>query len=265
MKSAELDAYVSAARRYPLLSREQEHELAVRYQQTADPALGQRLVTANLRLVVKIAVGYRGLAPILDLVQEGNVGLIEAVQKYDPHRGVKLSSFAAWWIRARIQHYLIDNHRVVKIGTTQAQRKIFFNLSKERRRLEAAGQEATSETIAQALGVPVRQVAEMKLRLGRSEVALDAALDTSDHRARPDELVEQRELDQRLQDLLRRFRPYGDVEATLLSLRLLAKEEPPLSLAEVGQACGGLSRERVRQIEVGLRGRLRRHLAEVAP
>jgi RNA polymerase sigma-32 factor len=127
-----LQAYMREVRRHPLLSPEEEHALAVEYAKTADVDLAARLVTANLRLVVKIAYDYRrAYKNIMDLVQEGNIGLMQAVKRYDPYRGVKLSSYAAWWIRAYMLRFILNNWRLVKIGTTQAQRKLFFNLSKE--------------------------------------------------------------------------------------------------------------------------------------
>ena len=135
-----LSAYLHELRRHSLLSREEEHELAVKFSKTGDSAAARRLVTANLRLVVKIAHEYRRAHKnLLDLIQEGNIGLMQAVKKYDPYRGVKLSSYAAWWIRAYILKFILNNWRLVKIGTTQAQRKLFFNLRKEREKLEKAG------------------------------------------------------------------------------------------------------------------------------
>ncbi|HYG68969.1 MAG TPA: sigma-70 family RNA polymerase sigma factor, partial [Anaeromyxobacteraceae bacterium] len=125
-------AYLAEIARYPVLSREEEHVLAVRYHETGDVDAARRLVASNLRLVVKIANEYRRSAfQLLDLVQEGNMGLMQAVKKYDPFKGVKLSSYAAWWIRAYIIRFVMENWRLVKLGTTQAQRKLFFNLSKE--------------------------------------------------------------------------------------------------------------------------------------
>ena len=135
-----LQRYMAEVARHPLLTREEEHALAVKFRETGDQQAAYRLVTANLRLVVKIAHEYRRAAfSLLDLVQEGNVGLLQAVQKYDPFRGVKLSSYAAWWIRAYILRYLMDNWRMVKLGTTQAQRKLFFNLRKEQAKLQQEG------------------------------------------------------------------------------------------------------------------------------
>lgn len=132
--------YMAEVRRYPLLTREEEHELAVRWIENGDKEAGRRLVTSNLRLVVKIAHEYkRTYQNLLDLVQEGNVGLIQAVKKFDPYRGVKLSTYSGWWIRAYILKFILNNWRLVKIGTTQNQRKLFFNLRKQREKLKQAG------------------------------------------------------------------------------------------------------------------------------
>ncbi|HEX8951867.1 MAG TPA: sigma-70 family RNA polymerase sigma factor, partial [Polyangia bacterium] len=148
-----LQLYIQDIRRYPLLSREQEHELAKHFVETGDVEDARRLVTANLRLVVKIAHEYRRAhRNLLDLIQEGNVGLVQAVKKYDPYRGVKLSSYAAWWIRAYMLKFILSNWRLVKIGTTQAQRKLFFNLRKEREKLEQLAQEELRRIFKEKLG-----------------------------------------------------------------------------------------------------------------
>ena len=139
-----------------LVNEEEEAELAELYARTGDRAAAWKLVTANLRLVVKIAREYhRGVFQLLDLIQEGNVGLMQAVKKYDPLKGVKLSTYAAWWIRAYIIRFIMDNWRLVKLGTTQAQRKLFFNLSKERERLLARGIDPTPQLLARNLDVEV--------------------------------------------------------------------------------------------------------------
>src|SRR6266852_1561258 len=170
-----LQRYMAEVSRHPLLSREEEHALAVRFRETEDPRIAYRLVTANLRLVVKIANEYRRAAfNLLDLIQEGNIGLMQAVQKYDPFRGVKLSSYAAWWIRAYILRYLMDNWRMVKLGTTQAQRKLFFNLRKEQERLLAQGFEAAPKLLAERLDVSEQDVREMDQRLANDEFSIDA-------------------------------------------------------------------------------------------
>ena len=170
-----LQRYMSEVARHPLLTREEEHRLATEFQKTQDPRLAYRLVTANLRLVVKIAHEYRRAAfNLLDLVQEGNVGLMHAVRKYDPNRGVKLSSYAAWWIRAYILRYLMDNWRMVKLGTTQAQRKLFFNLRKEQEKLLQQGFDAAPRLLAERLDVSEQDVQEMDQRLSNDEFSLDS-------------------------------------------------------------------------------------------
>src|SRR5450432_2543970 len=169
-------AYLQDVRRHALLSREEEHEIAVEYVRTSDPRLSERLVTANLRLVVKIALEYRtARRNLLDLVQEGNVGLVHAVQKYDPHRGVKLATYAAWWIRAYILKFILSNARLVKLGTTQAQRRLFFGLRRERARLEGLDGEAVeARQLAATFDVSEKEVVEMERRLSGAEASLDA-------------------------------------------------------------------------------------------
>src|SRR5437660_6793577 len=177
-----LQRYMAEVARHPLLSREEEHRLAVKFQKTHDPEIAYRLVTANLRLVVKIAHEYRRAAfNLLDLIQEGNVGLMQAVQKYDPFRGVKLSSYAAWWIRAYILRYLMDNWRMVKLGTTQAQRKLFFNLRKEQERLLSQGFEAQPMLLAERLNVSEQDVREIDQRLSNDEFSIDAPVAVGGH------------------------------------------------------------------------------------
>src|SRR5688572_27512560 len=166
-----LTAYMREVQRHALLSPEEEHRLAVSYHDNPeDLGAAARLVTANLRLVVKIAYEYRrAYKNMMDLIQEGNIGLMQAVKKYDPYRGVKLSSYAAWWIRAYILRFILNNWRLVKLGTTQAQRKLFFNLRKKRAELQAMGVDPTHAEIAKQLNVPEADVAEMDVRLAQSE------------------------------------------------------------------------------------------------
>src|SRR5260370_20419308 len=180
-----LQRYMAEVAKHPLLTREEEHKLAVKFARTHDPDIAYRLVTANLRLVVKIAHEYRRAAfSLLDLIQEGNVGLMHAVQKYDPFRGVKLSSYAAWWIRAYILRYLMDNWRMVKLGTTQAQRKLFFNLRKEQERLLGQGFEAQPALLAEKLEWSEQAVRGVDPRLGDDEVSLDAPAGAGNEEAR---------------------------------------------------------------------------------
>src|SRR5690606_38186288 len=152
--------------------------------QTGDVTAAAKLVTSNLRLVVKLAYEYRrAYRNMMDLIQEGNIGLMQAVKRYDPYRGVKLSSYAAWWIRAYMLRYILNNHRMVKIGTTQAQRKLFFNLAKEKARLTAMGIEPTHDEIAKSLNVDEKDVIEMDRRMARGDASLDTPVNEADGRA----------------------------------------------------------------------------------
>ena len=169
-----LGRYLAEIRRFPLLSREEEAVIARRYIKDKDPEDAYRLVTANLRLVVKLAYEFaRATKNVLDLIQEGNVGLMEAVKNFDPEHGIRFPSYAVWWVRAYIYRYLINNWRLVKIGTTQAQRKLFFNLRKETERLEREGFKPQPLLLAHRMGVRESDVREMQERMGQSEVSLD--------------------------------------------------------------------------------------------
>ncbi|HEY0479933.1 MAG TPA: sigma-70 family RNA polymerase sigma factor, partial [Kofleriaceae bacterium] len=172
-----MSVYLRETRRYPLLTPEEEHNLAARLVEHGDTQAARKLIEANLRLVVKIAYEYRrAYKNLLDLVQEGNIGLIQAVSKFDPYRGVKLSSYAAFWIRAYILKFILNNWRLVKIGTTQAQRKLFFNLRKEREKLEQLGFHPTTALLAEKLDVAEKEVIEMERRLAAPEASLDAPI-----------------------------------------------------------------------------------------
>ena len=266
-----LAAYMKDVQRYPLLTREEEHDLAVKFVETGDVEAARKLVLSNLRLVVKIAYDYRqAYKNLLDLVQEGNIGLMKAVQKYDPFKGVKLSSYAAWWIRAYILRYILNNYRMVKLGTTQAQRKLFFNLQKEKSRLSAMGIEPTPEKIAVRLSVPVKDVISMDRRLSAGDASLDAPVGNSEGRTvsrvellegggpRFDDVLADQELGDRLKE---KIHEYGATlegkEKKILSDRLLA--EDPKTLQQLGDEFG-VSRERVRQIEKRLLQRMKKYI-----
>jgi len=268
-----LGVYMRDVQRYPLLSKEEEHDLAVRYFEEDDVEAAKRLVTSNLRLVVKIAYDYRqAYKNILDLVQEGNIGLMQAVKKYDPYKGVKLSSYAAWWIRAYILRYILNNHRLVKVGTTQAQRKLFFNLQKEKARLSAMGIEPTAELIAERLNVPERDVVSMDMRLAAGDASLDAPVGTSEGRSvariellpskdvRADDTLAEAQVGDKFAEKIHEF---GDAlegkERKIFDDRLVSDE--PKTLQALGDEFG-VSRERVRQIEKRLLKKLKDFLRD---
>lgn len=265
--------YMAEVRRHPLLTREEEHALAVRWVEQNDAEAAKQLVTSNLRLVVKIAHEYkRAYQNLLDLVQEGNVGLIQAVKKFDPYRGVKLSTYSGWWIRAYILKFILNNWRLVKIGTTQNQRKLFFNLRKQVDRLKQAGVDPTPERIAAALDVSEAEVIEMDRRLSAPDMSLDAPLtgggDEDDGRTRmdiiedssddPEVEVESTEFKDILHAKLRRFgATLSGRELEIFRDRIVADE--PITLQELGDRWG-VSRERARQLEKRMVLRLREFL-----
>ena len=162
----------------PLLRREDETDLAIRYREKGDIEAAYKMVTANLRLVVKIAMGFQRywMQNLMDLIQEGNVGLMQAVKKFDPYKGYKFSYYASFWIKAYIIKFIMDNWKLVKIGSTQAQRKLFFNLRKEKERLEAQGIEASHKLLSHRLDVKESEVVEMDQRLNSWDVSLDSPL-----------------------------------------------------------------------------------------
>jgi RNA polymerase sigma-32 factor len=265
--------YLRETRRYPLLTPDEERALATRLVEHGDSQAARKLIEANLRLVVKIAYEYRRAHKnLLDLVQEGNIGLIQAVSKFDPYRGVKLSSYAAFWIRAYILKFILNNWRLVKIGTTQAQRKLFFNLRKEREKLEQLGFQPTSALLAEKLDVPEKEVIEMERRLAAPEASLDAPMgsgsddDGSRTRldylpsddVRPDRAVAQSEFSELLRSKLEAFaRTLEGREQTIFRERWLTDE--PLTLQEIGDRYQ-VSRERARQLEKRMLDRLKKYL-----
>jgi RNA polymerase sigma-32 factor len=270
-----LQQYMAEVNRHPLLSREEEHELAVKYRDTGDVKAAYTLVAANLRLVVKLAHEYhRNPLSLLDLVQEGNIGLMQAVKKYDPDRGVKLSSYAAWWIRAYILRYIMDNWKMVKLGTTEAQRKLFFKLRQEQERLVAQGFEATPKLLAERLNVTEQDVVEMDQRLGHDEVSLDAPLGDDPKQTRADRVLPaapagaedalaSEELKAIFRERLAEFsKTLQDKERYIFEKRLIA--ENPLTLQDIGDHYG-VSRERARQIEAALINRMRDFVRQSMP
>ncbi len=274
-------AYMAEISRHPVLGREEEHALAVHYQETGDVDTAYKLVASNLRLVVKIANEYRRSAfHLLDLVQEGNMGLMQAVKKYDPFKGVKLSSYAAWWIRAYIIRFIMDNWRMVKLGTTQAQRKLFFNLAKEREKLLARGIEPTPRLLARNLQVEESDVEEMTARMGSEDLSLDAPVHGDEEDSRqtrldryanrepgPDEALGDQELKRLFREKLDAFAASlaDEKERYIFEHRLLPRDgEEPLTLQQIGDRFQ-LTRERARQIEAKMVKRLRDRLKDEIP
>jgi RNA polymerase sigma-32 factor len=271
-----LQAYMAEVTRHPLLTREEEYALARQYRETGDVNAAYRLVAANLRLVVKLAHEYhRNPLSLLDLVQEGNIGLMQAVKKYDPERGVKLSSYAAWWIRAYILRYIMDNWKMVKLGTTEAQRKLFFKLRQEQEKLLAQGFEASPKLLAERLNVTEQDVVEMDQRLGHDEVSLDAPVGGDDSKAtRADRFIpsssqgaEERLGNEQLRALFReKLQEFAQTlegkERFIFENRLISDE--PLTLQDIGDKYG-VSRERARQIEAALINRMREYMREQIP
>jgi len=266
-----LQRYLVEIRRYPLLSREEEHTLGLRYREQGDLDAAYRLVTANLRLVVMIAREYqRASRNLLDLIQEGNIGLMEAVKKFDPYRGIRFPSYAVWWIRAYIIRYLMNNWRMVKLGTTQAQRKLFFNLQKEKEKLEAEGIWPGPKLLAQRLDVRESEVIEMDQRLSGRDVSVDATVAEDAGRTLLDvlpsgelaaeEAVAAAEFRDRVSQKMHEFgATLKGKEAVIVESRLLA--ERPQTLQEIGERYH-ISRERVRQIEQRLKKKLKAFLLE---
>lgn len=175
-----LDAYTNLVHRIPVLTAEEEHDLATRLQQNGDLEAAQRLVLSHLRFVVRIAKGYSGYGlPVADLIQEGNIGLMKAVKRFDPEKGVRLVSFAVHWVRAEIHEYVIRNWRIVKIATTKAQRKLFFNLRSAKQRLGWLNQDEI-KAVAEDLGVTAENVIEMERRLAQPDASFDLPVDNDD-------------------------------------------------------------------------------------
>lgn len=255
--------YMAEIGRYPLLTREQEHALAVRYRESGDAKAAEALVTANLRFVVKVAAEYTKFgAKLIDLVQEGNVGLMHAVKEFNPYKGVRLITYAVWWIRGYIQEYLMRQYSMVRIGTTATQRKLFYQLQREKERLEREGLEKGIAQISGKLGIPEEEVSEMHARLSGRDVSLDAPVGDSDGSARlmdfqsetdPTSLVEElgtREEVAQLLEGIEELKPtLNEKEKFLLEARLLADE--PMTLQEIGDKYG-TTREAVRQMEARL-------------
>jgi RNA polymerase sigma-32 factor len=268
-----LRRYLSEISRFSPLSRDEEHRLAENYFKTGDRETAYLLVTSNLKLVVKIAMIYQKVYHnLLDLIQEGNLGLIQAVKRFDPYRGTRLPTYAAWWIKAFILKFLLDNTRMVKIGTTNARRKILMNLNREKRELEAKGIVPTSKLLAQNLGVDEKELRDVEQGMSGQDVSLDAPVGNKDdsdihyidtlHRMEQsvDEKIAQGEFRALLE---RRFAEFADTlserERQILHRRLIA--DKPATLQEIADQYG-ISREAVRVAEKKLIAKLKKYMVE---
>lgn len=270
-----LHRYLQEISQYELLSREEAEELATRFRESGDPEAAYRLVSSNLRLVVKVAMDFQKywMQNFMDLIQEGNVGLVQATKKFDPYRGVKFSYYAAYWIRAYILKFIMDNWRLVKIGTTQAQRKLFFSLNKEKKLLEAQGFKPDVKLLAERLNVKESEVIEMGQRMDNWDVSLEAPVrsDSEDEQKSflPQEgpgiedIVAGQEMRDRLAEVLAGIDDkLNDKEKVILSRRLLSDE--PQTLQTIADQFG-ISRERVRQIESNLLKKLKKLFEKELP
>ena len=267
-----LHLYLREINRFALLQPEEELALARKVKDSGDPDAAFRLVSSHLRLVVRIAMDFqrRWMQNVLDLVQEGNVGLVRAVSKFDPEKGIKFSYYASFWIKAYILKFIMDNWRLVKIGTTQTQRKLFYNLNKERQQLISMGYDPDSAMLAQRLNVTEEQIVEMEQRLDASDMSLDAPMSDEDSggASRMDylpalgpgieETLGNSEISHLVRERLESLVPHlSDKEQYILERRLLSDE--PVTLREIGDMFN-ITRERVRQIEARLLQKVRDHL-----
>lgn len=267
-----LQIYLREVGRFPLLKAGEEHDLAVRAREHNDPDAAFRLVSSHLRLVVRIAMDFqrRWMQNVLDLVQEGNVGLLKAVNRFDPDKGIKFSYYASFWIRAYILKFIMDNWRMVKIGTTQVQRKLFYNLNRERQKLIAQGFDPDSDMLSERLGVSKEQIVEMEQRLASTDVSLNIQVgDENGSSTRLDFLpaigpgVEESLASDEISGLLRSriqqiIPGLNEKEQYILKHRLLSDD--PVTLREIGEHYN-VTRERVRQLEARLLDKIRKHLS----
>jgi RNA polymerase sigma-32 factor len=266
-----LARYIQQVRRFRELDREEEQELARRYVETGDAEAAAQLITANLMLVVKLALMYRrALRNVMDLIQEGNVGLMEALKRYDPEQGVRFHTYAAWWIKAYMLKFLMDNARLVRVGTTNARRKLLYNLRKEQRKLEEQGIRPTPRLLADRFGVSEDDVKEVDRALASPDLSVDAPLTEEGSFTVADVLptggpsaeqaVMETDLREQINRVVGRFREDLDErERAILDQRLLAEE--PTTLQQLGEQFG-VTREAMRQSEVKLKTRLGRYLRE---
>jgi RNA polymerase sigma-32 factor len=270
-----LESYLSQINRYPLLTAEEEFELAVKYRKENDMEAAQKMITANLRFVVKVAVEYRSYGvKMSDLIQEGNIGLMMAVKKFDPYKRYRFISYAIWWIRAYMQNYIIKTWSLVKIGTTQAQKKLFYKIGKVRRVLEDGGSDMKKyERLARDMKVTQKDIIEMEQRMSSRDLSLDSPLNEDEELTHLD-LLQQNGLNQeewvavteekknRENQILNAMKCLDKRETFVIKNRVMTEE--PLTLQEIGNHLK-LSKERVRQIESEALVKLKKELNSSPP
>lgn len=268
--SDNLSHYLAKINQYPLLSPEEEFDLAVRYEKEDDVEAAHKLITSNLRFVVKVALEYRGYGvKLLDLIQEGNIGLMMALKKFDPHKGYRFISYAIWWIRAYIQNFIIKSWSLVKIGTTQIQKKLFYKMGKIKGLSDEEHKEEKILELAQKLNVRCSDIEEMQERFSGRDLSLDAKLEFGqeltflellpDRSPDQEEILGDREEDEALSEKVEEaLRKLNERESFIVRHRIMTEE--PMTLQELGDKFR-ISRERVRQVEGEALKKLKKELA----
>ena len=266
-------AYLQEVRKYSVLTEEEEKELAIRYKETGDLDSAYKLTTANLMLVIKIAMTFkREWQNLMDLIQEGNIGLMKAVKNFDPFRGVRLSAYATWWIKSYILKHILDNWRLVRVGTTNARRKLLFNLKRETEKLEREGFDPTTKLLAERFGVDEAEIIDVSSSIGAMDVSIDTPIHSGSTMTPAQILTDGKSLEvsaelNQFQEILKKnienFKTeLNTKEIDILNQRVLS--EDPLSLQEIGDQ-RGVTREAVRQAEQRLLKKFKTFIEENMP
>ncbi|MBI5185299.1 MAG: RNA polymerase factor sigma-32 [Nitrospinae bacterium] len=270
-----LSAYLAEIKKYKPLSMEEERDIAIRYRETGDVEAAYVLVTSNLQNVVNIAMTFRReFQNLLDLIQEGNIGLMQAVKKFDPFKGIRLPAYASWWIKAYILKYILDNWRLVKVGTTNMRRKLLYNLQREKQRLEEAGFYPTTKLLADKFGTSEADIVDVEMSIGASDISLEApigeggrAYTVADTMPSGEDLIEDSSSMNQIRKLVKAQvdnikKKLNDREIDILEKRIMA--DTPATLQEIGDKFG-ITREAVRQIEKKLLKQVRNLIQKEVP
>jgi RNA polymerase sigma-32 factor len=270
-----LSAYLAEIKKYKPLSAEEERDIAIQYQETGDVEAAYILVTANLQHVVNIAMSFRReFQNLLDLIQEGNIGLMQAVKKFDPFRGIRLPAYASLWIKAYILKYILDNWRLVKVGTTNVRRKLLYNLQKEKNRLEEAGFYPTTKLLAEKFGTSEENIVQVGQSIGASDISLEAPLGEDDNASRVIDILPSGEESLENRSSMKQIRELVKTQINIIKTKLNEREieilekrvmaENPSTLQEIGDKFG-VTREAVRQIEKKLLNQIRNLIQKEVP